>query len=187
MLQRSMRTISGMLILFLTSISSVQAGEATSTFDKLGFGLGLSLTTDTGSTDRIDSASLVNGVIRADVESQTIARVMLETHYFFSPTRSFLGLVPKENWGIGPFVGIVPGEKEIITATALGIMVGFLRDPANKSKGSWNLGIGYVVDPKVKTLGDGLQKNLPLPAGETEIRFKEQTQKGMGVIFSASF
>jgi len=174
--------IFGIALLIFTNPISAQS------LDKLGFGAGISITIDTGSTDRIDSASLVSGIVRADVESQTQSRAMLETHYFFKPQGKFLGLITVPGWGWGPFIGVVPGDDEIITAVSLGVMVGFKRKPDDANdNSSWNLGLGWVVDPKVKTLGDGIMKNATLPAGETDIRFKEQTQQGWGLVFSASF
>lgn len=71
----------------------------------------------------------------------------------------------------------------MIQAAALGVMVGFRR--ANNQ--SFNLGIGIAVDPSTRVLGEGLRANQPLPAGETEIRFKEESQYGLVLLTSFSF
>lgn len=66
--------------------ASVDTNAADSTdFTGLGFGVGLSLTVDTGSNDRVKSASLVNGIVRVEDEDNAIARIMFESHYFFDP------------------------------------------------------------------------------------------------------
>jgi hypothetical protein len=52
---------------------------------------------------------------------------------------------------------------------------------------SWNLGIGVVVDPNVKTIGDGVEPNAPLPRGETQVRFKEERQVGVLILASFTF
>jgi hypothetical protein len=52
--------------------------------------------------------------------------------------------IPKKTFGFGPFVSLQPGTDEIIDAIGLGVMFGWKR--RNASKGSWNIGIGRVVD-----------------------------------------
>jgi len=41
--------------------------------------------------------------------------------------------------------------------------------------------------PKVKVLGDGIEEGKPLPAGETEVRYKKVTKFGYGVLLSFTF
>jgi len=132
---------------------------------------------------------VVNGFVRVDKERNDIARVMLEAHYFFTQTREFWfnSDVKKNEWGLGPFVAIQPGEKDMIQAIALGVMVGFKRNDKPDDTSSWNIGIGAVVDPSVKVLGDGLEVNAPLPSGEKEARLQEKSQWGVVVLTSFSF
>ena len=70
-------------------------------------------------------------------------------------------------------------------AIGFGWMFGFRKDE-QESK-SWNLGLGLVIDPSVKVLGDGMKENKPLPEGESQVRFKEKSQCGLLVLFSFSF
>ena len=158
-------------------------------FAGINFGIGLSLTLDTGDNDRIDSAELDEaGIVRVSKDQNDIARIMLETHYFFKPNsdgRSFLGMAEAGSWGHGPFVALQPGTDEIIEAIGLGWMVGFKR--SEDGNDSWNLGWGYVVDPNVQILGEGVKANELLPAGETQIRFKETSQGGLLLIVSFTF
>ena len=152
-------------------------------FAGLNFGVGLSLTSDVGSTQRVKSASIVDSVVRVDADEDKDARIMLESHYFFLPDKSFMG-VPANRWGWGPFVSLQPGTGEIIEAIGLGLMTGFRRP---NSDDSWNIGIGYVVDPHVQVLGDGFVANQAPPGTETTVRFRETSQEGWSIIFSFSF
>lgn len=161
--------------------------EATRNFAGINFGVGLTLTLDTGSHDRVENAELVNGVVRITEERNDIPRIMLETHYFFLPQHNFLGMrsVKPNEWGIGPFVGIQNGSNEIIEAIGAGVMLGFRRN--ENTKDSFNIGVGFVVDPSVKILGDGITENQTLPAGETQIRYKETSQWGVLLVISYAF
>ena len=165
------------------------ADGSTRSFAGLNFGVGITLTQDTGRNDRIVNASLDEvGIVRVDKDQNDVARVMLESHYFFHSEKddtSFLYMVDGPNWGHGPFVALQPGTDEIIEAIGLGWMVGFKR--GKNSNESWNLGIGYIVDPSVKILGDGITENQALPAGETQIRFKETSQRGVFLLVSFTF
>ncbi len=164
-------------------------------FAGLRFGVGLSLTVDSGTRQRVESAELVNGVVRITNENDALARIMLESHYFFTPGFDF-GLstdgspfgVKAGSWGWGPFVSVQPGSKEIIEAIGFGLMLGFKRNgEASDPDSSWNIGIGYVVDPNVQVLGDGITANAVLPEGEDALRFKEVSQSGYLVLISFSF
>jgi len=155
-------------------------------FHGLRLGVGLSLTVDTGYKDRVASAEIVDGIVRINKEQDKVARIMLESHYFFpTKTKRFLGLVDPGKWGWGPFFAVQPGTEEIIEAIGFGIMVGFRRG-AN-SDNSWNMGLGYVVDPEVQILGDGFIENQAPPGSETTVRFKTKSQQGAFLIFSTSF
>ena len=65
--------------------------KAKDDFEGINFGVALSLTMDTGNHDRVESAEVVNGLVRVTKEKNDIPRVMLETHYFFLPERTLLG------------------------------------------------------------------------------------------------
>lgn len=161
--------------------------------DRFGLGAGLSLTWDLGSRSRIGDASVVNGIVRVDDQNNANARIMLETHYFFTPKinlfgtgyRNLPGSVPK--WGWGPFIAVQPGSDNIIDAIGLGMMVGFKRNDNPEDTSSWNIGVGIVIDPNTQVLGAGIVPNAPLPDGETEVRFQEREQIGLLVLFSTSF
>lgn len=153
-------------------------------FAGLKLGVGLSLTIDFGGIERVSEAEVVNGIVRVTDEDDARARVMLESHYFFAPTGRFLG-VNERDWGTGPFVAVQPGTDEIIEAAAMGVMVGFRR-PGTIDQ-SFNIGFGVSVDPNTRVLGSGLRAGEPLPAGETAIRYREESQYGWVILTSFSF
>lgn len=174
------------------------------TFGGLDFGVGISFTADLGTVDRISEASLVNGIVRVDDVNNGRARIMLESHYFFTPNGRppllpFLNNVPDpssgnndsttvkgvKQWGWGPFVALQPGTDDVIEAIGMGLMIGFRRDETSTQ--SFNFGIGLVVDPNTRVLGDGIVANRALPIGETEVRYKEELQKGILFLSSFSF
>lgn len=161
-----------------------QTKQAQQNFGGLEFGVGISFTLDIGTSDRVNEAELVNGIVRVTDEDNGRARIMLESHYFFTPNASLFGVAHK-NWGMGPFVALQPGTDDIIEAIALGGMIGFRRPGATTE--SFNIGVGVVIDPNTQVLGEGIIPNEPLPAGETEIRYKEEMQTGVLLLASFGF
>ncbi len=183
-------TLTILITLILTSIQAISAEANTGRdFAGLNFGVGISLTHDIGNNDRVSTAFLdENGIVRVSKNQNDIARVMLETHYFFEPASggaSFLGMTTSDKWGHGPFVALQPGTDEIIEAIGIGWMVGFRRSATSSE--SWNIGLGYVVDPSVQVLGDGIKENEILPTGESQIRFKDTSQGGIFLLASFTF
>lgn len=151
-------------------------------FAGLNWGAGVSVTFDLAGLERISDAEVVNGVVRVKDEDDVRARIMLESHYFFTDRPGF-GL-DAGDWGHGPFFALQPGSDDIIEAAALGWMIGFRQKGSDRS---FNIGLGVAVDPNVRTLGDGIIRDQPLPAGETEVRYREEAQYGLILIFSQSF
>jgi len=166
-------------------------------FGGLSLGVGLGLTLNLDKVSRVTSASPVNGIVRVTGTGDAVAGIVLESHYFFVPNYS-LATVPQGAWGHGPFVAIVAGSSgsNVISAYALGWMIG-LREPtwtytnnawkATYGSSSWNFGLGVRIDPSVQVLGDGVVANLPLPAGETAVRFKNVPSYGLIMVSSFSF
>lgn len=151
---------------------------------------------DRGGRDRIGEVRLdENKFVRVVDRNNNPARVMLESHYFFTPCGDFIFQIENKclgnklesvSWGFGPFLALQPGgEKNIIDAVALGVMFG-LRRSADKGD-SFNLGVGVVVDPNTKVLGAGIRENALLPVGETQVRLEETTQTGFLILTSFSF
>ncbi len=173
-------------------------------FAGLKLGVGLSFTLDVGKLARISEAEIKNGIVRVTDQNNGRARIMLESHYFFTPCGRFLGMGGSTRnddqklgdgrctsddpdlarWGYGPFVAIQPGSGEIIDAIGAGLMVGFRR----KGSQSFNIGVGIVIDPNTRVLGDGFTANAAPPAGEeTAVRYRETLQTGVLILTSFSF
>jgi hypothetical protein len=182
------------------AVAEVQEQRATQKFGGVEFGVGVSFTLDVGKTDRVSEAEVVNGIVRVTDEDNGRARIMLELHHFFTPDGNIFGRVndvydahgvrrdikdQQKEWGIGPFVAIQPGTDDIIEAVAAGLMIGFRYDSTLSQ--SFNLGIGWVVDPNTRVLGEGIVANEALPAGETGIRYKEEMQNGLLILASFGF
>lgn len=166
------------LVSFFSLSVSMNVYALSDGFSKHNFGVGLSFTVDTGSNDRVKSAELVNGIVRVTDEENGIPRFILEYH-------TFNWELKKAGIGIGPFVALQTGDQEIINAVALGVMFGLKKGKTDKL--SFNLGVGISADPNVQILGEGLNPNEALPDGETEIRFKEETQYGVMIVFSTAW
>ncbi|MEC4890103.1 MAG: hypothetical protein RI101_08575 [Nitrospira sp.] len=156
-----------------------------------GFGVALTYTQDLGRHDRVKNAQVVNGVVRVTEDGNALPRIMLETHYFFKPEADLFWGVKAKEWGHGPFVALQPGSQNIVEAVAIGWMIGFRRADGDSSditkNSSFNLGVGFVVDPKVQVLGEGITKNQALPSGETQIRYRDTAQYGILILSSFSF
>lgn len=156
--------------------------EATEKFIGLNWGVGLAYTYIQGKAS-IDEAEVIDGVIRIKREHKRSAALMLESHYFLEKD------IKKYNttMGIGPFaaVNVIDTEGKAPRAYGLGLMAGFKRQPDLKD--SWNIGVGYFVDTRVKRLGSGLSEGQALPGTETEIRYKETDSGGFMFMLSATF
>jgi len=166
----------------------------------LGFkwGMGVAVSIDCQSGHRVQSASIVSGVVRVDEQNDIIPRIFLETHKFFeggarvAVSKSGKALqdasgeaLTVAKWGHGPFVGIQSSGENVIDAFAAGYMFGFRRKL--DSDNSFNIGLGVVVDPKATVLGDGVNANQAPPAGETEVRLKKEARLGITLVYSFSF
>lgn len=160
--------------------AEADAQSADSFESKYGLGVGIGFSWGRGE-ERVDDAEVVNGVVRVKRESTDKPRLFLEAHKFLwvNSTRSI---------GAGPFVSIQSGADDALSSWGLGAMFGF-RDDAAKGEHltGWNLGLGYLWDADVKTLGDGVTADAPLPEGETEIRYKNSPAGSVFVVFSRKF
>jgi len=151
-------------------------------FQGISFGVGIAGMipfSSLGADNRVEEAVLAGDessrFVRVVRRHSTSARVILETHYFFTPG-------PAERFGIGPFVALQPGTEKVINALGGGVLTGLRRE--NRSQ-SFNVGAGVMVEPEVRDLGDGIMEDEPLPAGETEIRY--QTLPTWSFVLIASF
>ena len=142
------------------------------------FGAGIMANIDFGggSKMRIKDAKVVAGKVRIEEESKAQVGFFLEAHKFMGEPNGTSKTVN------GPFVGLVMAGDAGIDSAILGWVWGFSQP---KSSQTLNLGLGLAISPHAQILGDGLVANSPLPAGETEVRFKKTTKYGLA--FSVSF
>ena len=178
-------------MLIMTSLASIMFSCSAYANDFLGinFGVGVALSIDASKgKERIETANIINGIVRVEEERDAMARVILESHYFFEPASEFpIGKVSKVNWGHGPFLAIQPGDNDIVNSIGFGWMWGFKRGNNGNVQESWNFGLGIMVDPNARVLGDGIVKNQPLPVGETAIRYKSEAETSVIAMFSFTF
>lgn len=169
----------------------------TQKFGGIEFGIGIAFSYDLGDNDRIKEAEVVNGIVRVTDQENVGARIILESHYLFTPVQGFFANIAKnvfdlenrrggvKTWGVGPFMALQPGTDNIIEAVGAGLMMGFRR-PGTESD-SFNIGVGILYDLNVRTLGEGILADEALPEGEEDIRYLEQEQSALLVMTSYSF
>lgn len=164
-----------------------EEAEASAQRKFLGFdwSLGVGLSGDLGGDARVESAEVVDGIVRVTEESSFKPRIVLESHFLFRLGAGTKGKTTGVLKGHGPFVGIQSSGNEVIESFSFGWMLGWRRDPAKSQ--SFNIGLGPIYDHKVKVLGDGIKANEPLPDGETEVRYKTEGRWGALLMFSFSF
>jgi len=141
----------------------------------LGFGFAIAATSYKAKRKSVERAEIINGKIRILEERNTLARLMLESHYFFGKGKTF---------GYGPFLAIEIIGKQLGTLGA-GFMMGWRHN--EEAKNSFNVGIGLFNDNNFKELGSGLIEDKEAPQGENMIRYKERNLWGYMIIFSFSF
>nr|MBA2486334.1 ankyrin repeat domain-containing protein [Nitrospira sp.] len=145
-------------------------------FQNFGFGLGLGWTHNLGSR-RVDSVTVVNGIVRIDNERNDLVRFMPEMHIWIDRW-------DERRWSWGPFLAVAPGSR-VIDAVGFGLMIGYR--PHQLDQYSFNFGIGGTLDLDARVLGDGLVANEPLPPGESSARTKHTTAAGLLVLFSVGW
>lgn len=187
-MNRAVTTLLALLLLPGLAHAENDEQKGNRKFAGINFGVGVSVTVDQGSRDRVSDASIdANGIVRVDKREDVRARVMLESHAFFK-TRAGKNGGPQRGWG--PFIALQPGTDEIIEAIGIGIMFGFKRTKLDDAA-SFNIGIGYVVDPAVKVLGDEFVENMPAPldpmGNMIPVRFEERDQGGILLLGSFSW
>jgi hypothetical protein len=173
---------------------------------KFGGAIGVSM--DLADGDPVNEATVVNGIVRSSQTAAARPRVLLEVHRpfitFHPKPRSVkvrlpemdesgnplkdgkqivqVGISERAGWAVGPFAAVQSGGNSVVDGFAAGVMFSILRDASTGS--DFNIGVGAMLDEKVKFLGDGLVDGQPLPPGETEIRFKEKASWSFVILFS---
>jgi hypothetical protein len=161
--------------------------QAQKSFLGVNFGIGFGISSDIEGGERVDAAEVVNGIVRITKEQSTVPRILLEAHYFVLQGDCVqTGQQKKECMrGSGPFIALQSSGEEVLDGFALGWMYGWRRKPNQTN--SFNLGAGFILDRNVQVLGDGMEANQPLPPGETEVRYKDESRWGALLFTSFSF
>jgi hypothetical protein len=143
--------------------------RAAAEFMDLGWGLGFGFSF--GQDDFIEEAAVVDNVIRVTKDRTDRSRAMLEFHRYF-------GCNEKQTLtdrGCGPFLAVAADGNDVLAGVGIGFIYGRkLKNPTDSE--GFSVGIGLVFDNDVKTLADGFAEGLPLPAGETGIRYEEKAR-----------
>ena len=144
--------------------------------------------------DRVEEAEIVGGKVVVTKEASGRPAVLLEAHRFLDVRAGARQKAPSERlgfvnlekvtFGLGPFVAIQSSQNEVIDAFGLGLMGGIR---AGESSDSFNIGIGAMLAPSVKTLAEGLVDGQPPPPGAEAVLFKEQSRLGVVLLVSFAF
>lgn len=138
-----------------------------------GLGFGYSFAT---SGKRIDAASIVNGVVRAESSNKDQPRAILEFHkYFWCNKGRTIG-----TRGCGPFVGVAATQDDVLSGVAMGLMYGMKIRESDPD--GFSIGVGAILDDDVKDLGSGFKNGEAPPAGETAVRFRSKA-RWSGLVF----
>lgn len=124
----------------------------------------------------VSEATVVNGVVRANSVQKYQTDLVLARHWYFGSkdekdsecTVHWIGAC----FGLMVTVGL--GGNQVVDMIGGGFLIGFGGDMhgINRQNQPHNIGVGMSRRFNVKTLGDGIALNAPLPAGETQIRYQ---------------
>ena len=158
----------------------------------LDFGVGLALTLPVFDWDNPEILSAEvdgNNIVRITKEAKRTPKIVLESHYFFSPPGYMRKLgCEVTTCGHGPYVAIeADSSSNPIKSYSIGYMIGFKRGSSDSNvNSSWNIGFGYVATPEVQFLGDGIVANEAVPAND-KLRFKTESRAGLMILTSFTF
>lgn len=162
--------------------AEVEESAAETQFMGMSFGVGVGVSF---SEDDIVSEAEVaaDDTIRATKTETQEPRVILESHYYgWCKTPA----CNEGSFGIGPFFGIVAKDDKLISAFAVGLMVGW-KDKKRTDSDGFSVGVGLILDSDVSSLADGFDEGEPLPEGETEPQFEEKSRWGALLFFTRTF
>jgi hypothetical protein len=142
-----------------------------------GVGLGYSF----GRDRSVDEAEIVGGVVRIKSEQKQQPRLLMEFHkYFWCNSNDTDG-----TRGCGPFVAAAATSDKVLSGVGLGFMYG-MKSKATDSEG-FSVGLGAVLDAKVKDLAEGFKPNEAAPAGETTVRYTTKSRWSILLFVTRTF
>lgn len=166
-------TCVGALCVLGASAMNAQAEDDQRDINGFGFGAGIAIQLGQNAVDKaeLDEAHIV----RVTQEADARVGIVLEGHYLFDMWQT--EGERSTDIGLGPFLAVQTGDNNnIIDSVGLGVMMGLSRhDRDERGWGnSFNIGLGVMFDPTVQKLGDGIVANEPLPAEESQIRYRQE-------------
>ena len=160
--------------------SQIDGLEGKQKFLGQNFGIGFGVSFYNGKI--VDDADVVNGVVVAKSEKREEARVLLEFHSLISCNDHGR----KADFGCGPFAAIAAKDNDVLGGVGLGWLFSWRDKSANDGSG-FSVGIGAIVDNKVKDLASGFKVGSAPPNGETAVRYTEKTNVSYLLFISNSF
>jgi hypothetical protein len=148
---------------------------------KWGIGVGYSR----GFDDIVETAEIVDGVVRVKKDLTQQPRVIFEFHSYRWCHKKRTGDIPIET-GCGPFAAVVSRDDEVVSGVAAGWMYGWKTGTGDDAQG-WSIGVGVIADSGGKELGTGYVEGQPPPDGATTVFLKEETVASALIFFTRTF
>ena len=183
-----------------TRLTEKEAQDRRDALDDFKKGAGLGISVVLGSEDVVSDATVVDGKIVVTNRSKDQIRAAFEAHQLFTANpftsggrrriREQVERCAKDTIecplvGIGPFAAIQTGDDDTVSALGIGVMVGVRSDPRQDS--SFNIGVGIEFDNSVKRLAPGFVEGQPLPSGQTQVQFTEESARRLMLTLSFAF
>jgi hypothetical protein len=147
-----------------------KVADANNQFLGMSWGVGIGIS-KTRSSTAIESAAIVNGVVTVTSDKRLQSRVFLESHYYFDGWCSGKDKVVKQ--GCGPFMAVATSANDV-AGVGFGFMFGW--KPKAEEKDGFSVGIGMILDNKVKNLASGFTPGSPPPPGATTVLTEEKAR-----------
>ena len=146
-----------------------------------GIGFGFSI----GRDDFIESAEIVDGVVRVTKDNTQQPRAVFEFHKYFGCK---LGRLATESHmsGCGPFVAVAGSGDDLLSGVGLGLMYGLKSKDPGESDG-FSIGIGAILDRDVKSLASGFTQDLAAPPGSSSVLLEEKSRWSWLVFVTRTF
>lgn len=158
--------------------------RAAEDFHGVKFGVGFGAAFGIGD-DRVEAASIVNGLVQVSEDRTNEARVFLEFHSY-CPMKWCPCGQRKEGVACGPFATVAATSDNIVEGVGAGWMFGW-RDSKPGANDGFSVAIGVMLDNDVQVLAPGFEEGQPPPNGETTVRFLTESKASAIVFFGRSF
>ncbi len=144
---------------------------------KWGIGLGVS----SSSSQAVNNATIVDGVVRVTESAKEQPRLLFEFHrYFWCNDDERVG-----TRGCGPFVAVAASQERVLSGVGFGFMYG--AKTAETEPDGFSVGVGAILDAKVKDLGNGFSADAAPPNSETSVRFSTKSRWSVVLFVTRTF